>query len=245
MMQIRRAAERGTTNLGWLDSKHTFSFGRYIDRDWWKFGSLRVLNDDIIAGGGGFGTHPHEEMEIVSLVLRGTLTHRDSEGHESTMRRFGVQRMSAGTGIEHSEFNASTDEPAHLYQLWLLPNEPERTPSYEEATFDLDSHKGELITLVSDNPPSNALHIGADASVQGGILRAGDSARTELRPNGWAWVQVAEGSATLHAGAETVNLNEGDGAGITEHSSIELIGSAPDNAHTLLYVIEGAPPRQP
>src|SRR5438552_2530700 len=163
MIQVRPAAERGQTRISWLDSRHTFSFGDYWDPRHMGYRSLRVINDDRVAPGGGFGTHPHRDMEIVTYVLDGALEHKDSLGTGSVIRPGELQRMSAGTGIRHSEFNASATEPVHLYQIWLLPEKRGQAPSYEQKPFDPAARAGRWQLVASPNAAEGSLTIHQDA----------------------------------------------------------------------------------
>ncbi|MGB8273863.1 MAG: pirin family protein, partial [Alphaproteobacteria bacterium] len=206
---IRRADERGRSKLAWLDSKHSFSFGSYFDPKCMGFRSLRVINDDRIAPGGGFATHPHRDMEIVTYVLDGALSHRDSLGNGSVIRPGEVQRMSAGTGIEHSEFNASDTEPVHLLQVWLLPERLNLAPGYEQRA--IVPAQGSGLSLVgSPDGREGSVTIHQDVALYAGRFAPREAARLALEPGRSAWVQVARGDIAV--GGET--LSDGDGLAV-------------------------------
>jgi redox-sensitive bicupin YhaK (pirin superfamily) len=227
MMQVRKAAERGHANFGWLDSRHTFSFGEYYDPSFMGFGPLRVINDDRIAGAGGFGMHGHRDMEIVTYVLDGALTHRDSLGTGSTLRPGDVQRMSAGTGIRHSEFNASQTEELRLLQIWLLPDEQGVAPSYEEKNFA--DRVGRLRLVASRAGREGSVSMHTDTDVFATVLAKGDEARHAFAPGRLGWVQVARGSLDVNG----VTLEEGDGLAIVDEEAITL--RANGEAEALLF----------
>jgi redox-sensitive bicupin YhaK (pirin superfamily) len=218
MIQLRKAAERGRTQIGWLDSAHTFSFGDYYDPRNMGFRSLRVMNDDRIEPGQGFGTHPHRDMEILTYVLDGALAHRDSLGTSSIIRAGELQRMTAGTGISHSEFNASATEPVHLYQIWLFPERKGLTPGYEQREFASTQKPGQLRVVASRERRDDSLTIHQDASVFLGSLQEGDVLRYKLAPGRHAWVQTLRGRLTLNGRA----MEAGDGATVSDESEISL-----------------------
>ncbi len=220
MLTIRRAAERGHTDFGWLDSWHSFSFGDYRDPRHMGFHSLRVINDDRIAAGGGFPTHPHRDMEIITWVLDGALEHRDSLGTGSVIRAGDLQRMTAGTGIQHSEFNASKTEPVHLLQIWLFPEARGLTPSYDQWAFPADARRGQLKLIASHEGREGSLSFRTDASVYAAALSPGDRVTHEIAAGRGAWVQVATGAITLNG----QRLDAGDAAALTDEASIELVG---------------------
>jgi redox-sensitive bicupin YhaK (pirin superfamily) len=217
MLTIRPAAERGHAHIDWLDSHHSFSFGEYYDPKHMGFRSLRVINDDVIAPGGGFGTHPHRDMEIVTWVLDGALEHRDSLGTGSVIRPGEVQRMSAGTGIRHSEFNASTSTPVHLLQIWLLPERAGLPPSYEQKSIPLDDGAG-LHLIASPDGRAGSVTIHQAADVWAGRLASGAEATHALAAGRHAWVQVARGDVHLNGQA----LHAGDGAALSNETTIAL-----------------------
>ena len=229
MIRIRPAQERGRTRIGWLDSWHSFSFGDYYDPDHEQFRALRVMNDDIIAGGGGFGTHPHRDMEIVTYVLDGSLTHRDSLGTTGTIGPGEWQRMSAGTGIYHSEFNAAPTEPVHLYQIWLLPARRGLTPSYEQKRIDPAETPGRWRTIASPDGRDGGLTIHQDAVLTAAVLADGQELTAALAPGRHAWLQVLRGKVTLNGQA----LSAGDGAAVSEEQALTLRGNG--SAEVLLF----------
>jgi redox-sensitive bicupin YhaK (pirin superfamily) len=215
MITIRPAAERGHANFGWLDTHHTFSFGHYYDPRHMGFGALRVINDDRVAPGAGFPTHPHADMEIITYVLEGALAHKDSTGTSAVIRPGEVQRMSAGTGIRHSEFNASADAPVHLLQIWLLPEREGLAPGYEQKAFEI----GDGLTLVaSRDGRAGSVTVHQDAALWAAKLVPGEPARHALAPGRRAWLQVARGDAVLNGR----KLSAGDGAAITGEAGLEL-----------------------
>ena len=228
MMRIRRSEERGHANHGWLDSYHTFSFADYHDPKHLHFRALRVINEDRIAGGGGFGTHPHRDMEIITYVLSGALEHKDSMGNGSIIRPGNVQYMAAGTGVQHSEFNHSPTEPAHLLQIWIMPDTRGAQPGYAEKSF-ADAPAGVLNLIASKTGRAGSIAINQDADLFVAKLRAEDRVKHPLAPGRGAWLQVAQGEVTLNG--ELVKA--GDGAAITSEASIEIRASQP--AQVLLF----------
>jgi len=222
MMTIRPSQERGHANHGWLDTYHTFSFADYYDPRHTGFRSLRVINDDTVLPGSGFGIHPHRDMEIISFVLSGALQHRDSMGSEAVMKAGDVQRISAGSGILHSEFNASQEEPVHFLQIWILPDRQGAEPRYGEKSF-ATAASGRLSLIASKTGRDDSLGINQDADVYLAKLNKHDAVSHELRPARHAWVHVAEGEVTLNG--ET--LRTGDGAAITDEPKLRLTGIKP------------------
>jgi quercetin 2,3-dioxygenase len=220
MITIRPAAERGQTDFGWLDSKHSFSFGEYQDYDHMGFHSLRVINDDKVAGGGGFPSHPHRDMEIITWVLSGALQHKDSLGTGSVIQAGDLQRMTAGTGIVHSEFNASKTDPVHLLQIWIFPDQRGLKPSYDQKNFPAAERKGQLKLLASQDGRDGSISFHQDASLYAAALEPGQKVKHELAAGRAAWVQVATGSITLNG----QTLRAGDGAAIENESQLELVG---------------------
>lgn len=220
MITKRPAAERGHANHGWLDSHHTFSFADYYDPEHMGFRQMRVLNDDTVQPGQGFGTHGHRDMEIVSYVLEGALEHRDSMGTGSVLRAGDVQRMTAGTGVTHSEFNHSSDETLRFLQIWILPERRGLTPGYEERTVPAAEKQNTLRRIVSPDGGDGALKIHQDVTIYASRLDAGASVQHRLQPGRHAWVQVASGAITLNG--ET--LSRGDGAAIRDESTLTLTG---------------------
>lgn len=219
MITIRKAQDRGQADYGWLNTAYSFSFANYHDPKWMGFRSLRVINDDTVAGGGGFDMHPHRDMEIVTYVLSGALQHRDSMGNTAVMKAGDVQRISAGTGILHSEFNYSPIEPVHLLQIWLLPDRKGAKPSYAEKSF-ANAANGQLHLIASGTGRDGAVGINQDADVFVAKLGAGDRIQHALKPGRHAWVQVAEGELTLNG----QTLSVGDGAAVSEETVLELAG---------------------
>jgi redox-sensitive bicupin YhaK (pirin superfamily) len=212
MISVRHAKDRGQTRIGWLDSRHTFSFGEYYDPSQLGFGKLRVINDDRVAPAKGFGTHPHRDMEIVSYVVSGQLEHKDSMGTGSVIRRGDVQRMTAGTGVLHSEFNPSRTDPVHFLQIWILPETAGLTPSYEQKTFSEEERSGRLRLVASRGGEDGAIVVHQDVRLYAGILQADDEVELPLAAGRRAWVQVVAGSTILNG----VALEEGDGAAVQD-----------------------------
>ena len=229
MLTIRKAADRGRANFGWLDSRHTFSFGEYHDSDHMGFGSLRVINDDRVAAGGGFGTHPHRDMEIVTYVLDGALEHKDSLGTGSVIRSGDVQRMSAGTGIRHSEFNASKTEPVHFLQIWIMPETKGLAPGYEQKSFSADEKHGRLRLVASRDGRDGSVTVHRDADVYATLLAKDESVTHALKAGRVGWVQVARGRVTLNG----ERLEAGDGAAIETPGTFTLAGTT--EAEVLLF----------
>ncbi len=229
MIQVRRAEERGHADHGWLDSHHTFSFANYYDPKHMGFRNLRVINDDRVTPAEGFGTHPHRDMEIISYVLEGALEHRDSLGTGSVIRPGDVQRMSAGTGVTHSEFNASREEPVHFLQIWILPNQRGLKPSYEQRFFSEQEKAGQLKLVASPDCAEDSLHLNADVRVYAGTFAAGQTTRLRLEPNRYAWVQVARGELDVNG----ERLKAGDGLALSSESQVLLEGR--DNAEVLVF----------
>lgn len=229
MKTIRKSNERGHAQHGWLDSYHTFSFADYYDPKWLGFRSLRVINDDLILPGHGFGTHPHRDMEIISYVLDGELAHKDSMGNGSVIRPGDVQRMSAGTGVRHSEFNASDSEPVHFLQIWILPDRRGLDPSYEEKRFADAEKRGRLRLIGSRNGRDGSVTIHQDVDLYATLLQDGERVRHTLAPGRKAWLQLARGSAALNG----QQLYPGDGAAIEGPFEIDITASS--DAELLLF----------
>ena len=232
MIAVRPAAERLRTRIGWLDSRHTFSFGEHYDPRFMGYRALRVINEDRVAPGQGFGTHPHRDMEIISYMLEGALRHEDSMGTGSVINVGDVQRMSAGTGVLHSERNASDTKPAHFLQIWLMPDRNRLPPSYEQRTFPLADRRGRLTLVASRDRRDGSLAIHQDADLFSAILEPGQQVRHELKPGRHAWIQVARGDVTLNDEA----LHAGDGASADGGASISrssLVAST--DAEVLLF----------
>jgi redox-sensitive bicupin YhaK (pirin superfamily) len=230
MMVIRRGDERGRTEIDWLDSRHTFSFGDYHDPQAMGFRVMRVLNDDRVTPGAGFPTHAHRDMEIVTVVVDGALEHRDSLGTGSVIRRGDVQRMSAGTGIRHSEFNASKTEPVRFLQIWILPERAGLAPGYEQKTFPPAESRGRLRLVAARDGRDGAVTIHQDADIHVAVLDEGVEAKHPLRRGRFAWVQVTRGEVSVNG--ET--LSEGDGLALAEVDAVELASRA-DGTELLLF----------
>jgi hypothetical protein len=223
MIVHRKASERGGMRLNWLDTRHTFSFNRYYDPAWMGFRSLRVINDDIVAPKGGFGMHPHRDMEIVTWVLNGVVKHKDSTGSEGEIRPGEAQRMSAGTGIYHSEFNGSDTAPVRLLQIWIEPAEKGMEPGYEQKFFPQAERLNRLRLIASPDGREGSVTIGQDAAIYDAILSPGAAVEHPLKSGRAAWVQVAKGAIEMNGLA----LEEGDGAAITGESAVRLAADKP------------------
>jgi quercetin 2,3-dioxygenase len=228
MTTVRRSNERGSSKFNWLDSRHTFSFGDYYDPKHVGYSSLRVINEDRVNPGAGFPTHSHRDMEIITYVLEGALAHKDSTGTSSVIRVGDVQRMSAGTGISHSEYNASQIEPVHFLQIWIMPNETGLEPGYEQRSFDLNKESGKWV-LVAAPKAEGALKIHQDAELSLAVLPKGEKLNHQFRPGRHAWLQVARGKVTLHG----LSLEAGDGAAIENEQVVDL--TAIDQSEVLLF----------
>lgn len=218
MISVRPAAERGRTRIDWLDSAHSFSFGEYFDPRQMGFGSLRVINEDRVAPGQGFHTHGHRDMEIISYVLSGALAHRDSTGHEAVVRPGEVQVMGAGTGIRHSEFNASDRDPVHFLQIWIEPDRRGLPPRYQQKFFPAEARTGRLCLVAAPDGRDGALVINQDAALYAGILAAGQRLEHAVRPGRRAWMQVAAGDVAVNG----VRLTAGDGAAVSNANTLAL-----------------------
>jgi redox-sensitive bicupin YhaK (pirin superfamily) len=229
MIWVRKAAERGHFNHGWLDTYHTFSFGDYYDPAYLGFRSLRVINDDRVQPGQGFGMHGHRDMEIVTYVLDGALEHRDSLGNGSVLRPGELQHMTAGTGVRHSEFNPSDREAVHLYQIWLLPERKGLKPSYEQKAFSEEERRGRLRLVASPRGEDGSLRIHQDAQLYLATLKAGETVSNTLKPGRHAWLQVLRGQVALNGHP----LSPGDGAAVSEEKQLEIRGQ--DDAEVMLF----------
>lgn len=221
MITTRPSSERGRFNLGWLDTRHTFSFGQYHDPAHMGFGPLRVINEDIIAPAQGFGLHPHRDMEILTIVLAGALEHKDSLGSHGVIRPGEVQHMTAGRGVRHSEFNASKSEPVHLLQVWIMPHETGLPPAYGQKMFDADGRRDRLQVLASPDGRDGSLIMQQDALMMRATLDSNASVSHPLASSRLAWVQVMQGSALLNG----VPLAAGDGARADQESSLTIRSS--------------------
>jgi redox-sensitive bicupin YhaK (pirin superfamily) len=220
MQILRNSGERGHAEHGWLDSLHTFSFADYHDPAHMGFRALRVINEDTVAPGRGFGTHPHRDMEIISYVLEGALSHEDSMGTGSVIRPGDVQRMTAGTGVLHSEHNASKIDPVHFLQIWLIPSQRGLAPGYEQRAFSAEDKAGRLRLVASPDGRDGSITVHSDASLYAGVFGAGQAAELPLAPGRHAWVQVARG-AVLVNGQELI---AGDGLALTGEPGVKIEG---------------------
>lgn len=223
MIIKRPAAERGQTRTGWLDSHHTFSFNRYYDPRWSGFRDLLVINEDFVGPSGGFGAHSHSDMEILTYIVSGSLQHKDSMGNTSVIRAGEVQRMSAGTGVTHSEFNPSSEEPVHLLQIWITPERRGAAPGYEQREFSEEERSGRLRLIASHAGRDGSVKVHQDAEVYSGILGAGEEADFTIREGRSAWVQVVKGSVKLNG----VELGAGDGAAVSAEEKLSLRADEP------------------
>ena len=228
MITIRKSEDRGHFDFGWRDTYHTFSFDQYFDPAHSHFHSLRVINEDRVASGKGFPTHSHRDMEIITYILSGSLEHRDSMGNGSVIRPGDVQRMTAGTGVSHSEFNPSKSEPVHLLQIWILPNAQDLTPGYEEKNFPETERAGKLRLIASNDASDGSVELRQDARVYTSILEAGQSVEHALADNRYAWLQIARGTVKLNE----LEMKQGDGAAISRET-LNII--AHDRAELLLF----------
>ena len=226
---VRKAEERGKANFGWLQSRHSFSFGHYYDPAHMGFGPLRVINEDRVAPGGGFPTHPHRDMEIISYVLDGALEHKDSLGTGSVIRPGDVQRMSAGTGVRHSEYNASSREPVHFLQIWIIPEREGLKPSYEQKTFEPAEKRGKLRLIGSRSGREGSVTIHQDADLYATLLEASESVTHDVKAGRCAWVQVASGSIAVNG----QKLESGDGLAVEGEAGLQL--EAETSAEVLLF----------
>ena len=229
MITVRPGKERGHFDHGWLDTYHTFSFSQYHDPAHMGFRSLRVINEDRVEPGAGFPPHSHRDMEIITYVLAGGLAHKDSMGNASTIRPGNVQRMSAGTGVTHSEYNGSDTEPVHLLQIWILPETRNLPPSYEEKVFSAEDKRGRLRLVASQDAREGSARIHQDGSVYASLLEPGQTVRHALTPGRGAWVHLVSGAATVNGKL----LATGDGAAVEHEADVEIVATAP--AELLLF----------
>jgi redox-sensitive bicupin YhaK (pirin superfamily) len=229
MIRIRPAAERGHTDWGWLDSRHTFSFGDHRDPDHVSFRSLRVLNDDRVKAGAGFGTHGHSDMEILSYVLDGALEHKDSSGGGGVIRPGEIQFMRAGSGVMHSEYNHSKTEPVHFLQIWIVPDARNLAPAYGQKAFDREAARKSFVLLASRNGRSDTIQVHQDVDVWVTLLAPNERRDFSLRPGRHAWVHVARGAASLNG----IDVREGDGAAASKEDALKFLGKEP--AEILLF----------
>jgi quercetin 2,3-dioxygenase len=229
MIQVRPAAARGKTKSDWLDSHHTFSFGRYHDPRHMGFQTLRVINEDYVMPGAGFGTHSHSDMEILSYVIGGSLAHRDSSGGDGVIRAGEWQRMTAGTGISHSEFNASKTEPVHFLQIWILPESNGLTPGYEQKEFPATSKQEKLRLVASRDGGEGSLKIHQDVKTYNALLASGESISFDLPQGRHAWLQIVKGEVGLN----NTSLKPGDGAAVSDESNLTI--AAVQDAEIVLF----------
>ena len=229
MIAFRPAVERGHADHGWLDTRHTFSFASYHDLRHMGFRSLRVINEDRVQPAQGFGTHAHRDMEILTWVLEGALEHKDSMGNGSVIRPGDLQRMSAGTGVTHSEFNPSREAPVHFLQIWLLPRARGLPPGYEQKGFPQEARRGRLRLIAAGDGREGAVTIHQDADVWTALLQPGESVRHALAPGRYAWLHVARGAVTLNGST----LGAGDGAAVSDEAALEITAAA--GAEVLLF----------
>jgi len=231
MITVRRAGDRGHFDHGWLDTSHTFSFADYHDPGHMGFRSLRVINEDRVQPGQGFGTHGHRDMEILSYVLDGALAHRDTSGGDGVLRPGEVQRMSAGTGVRHSEFNDSTAAPVHFLQIWIIPDREGHAPSYQQRAYPEAERRGALRLVASPDGAAGSTTLHADVRVYASLLGEGEAVTHALEKGRHAWVQVARGEVTVNGTA----LRAGDGAALSGQPEVALRGGGPGVADLLLF----------
>lgn len=229
MIKVRKAEERGHANYGWLDTNHTFSFNTYYDPEFMGFRSLRVINEDSVEPGQGFGTHGHKDMEIISYVVEGALAHKDSSGGSEVLKPHEVQRMTAGTGIRHSEFNPSDEEKVHFYQIWIVPEKEGLEPGYEQTYFSPEDKKGKLKLVASRGGDDGSVKINQDVALYASILADGESVTHELAESRHAWIQVVKGSVEVNG----TRLDASDGAAISEEDRIEIVSKAVESEFLL------------
>jgi redox-sensitive bicupin YhaK (pirin superfamily) len=232
MITIRKSNERGHFDHGWLNTYHTFSFDQYYDQRYMGFRNLRVINEDFVAPGRGFPKHGHRDMEIITYILAGALKHEDSMGNGSVIRPGDVQRMSAGTGVRHSEQNASLAERVHLLQIWILPHTIELEPSYEQKAFSEDERRGQLRLIASEDGRDGSVTVHQDVSLFASILEAEQEVTREMDPLRYAWIQVARGAITVNG----EKAQQGDGVMVGGESSLTI--NAQDPAEILLFDLQ-------
>jgi redox-sensitive bicupin YhaK (pirin superfamily) len=229
MIRLRRNNDRGHTQLGWLDSRHTFSFGDYNDPRQMGFSDLRVINEDRVIPGKGFPTHSHRDMDIITYVLEGALAHKDSTATSSVIRIGDVQRMSAGTGISHSEYNASQTEPVHFLQIWIIPDETGLPPGYEQRAFSLDEQRGQWTLIAAKDGRDGSVTVHQDVDVWAARFSPGEQSSFPLKPSRNIWTQMARGAVTLNG----MSLTAGDGAAISKENTLEV--KALEDAEILVF----------
>lgn len=230
MITLRPSAERGHGNYGWLDTHYSFSFANYFDRKHMGFRDLRVINEDWIAAGQGFGSHPHEDMEIITYIVEGELSHRDSTGREATIKPNDVQRMSAGTGVVHSEYNNS-EAPVHLLQIWVTPEAKGLPASYEDRTFAREEKLNQLRLIASHDGRQDSTKINQDASVYASLLEGGESLEHQIAPGRHAWLQLITGELDVNG----TKLAKGDGGAVSDESRLRIANMADTQAEFLLF----------
>ncbi len=230
MIKIRKSTERGGGNFGWLDTKYTFSFNNYYDPRFMGFRNLRVINEDFVEANQGFGTHGHSDMEIITYVVEGALAHKDNSGGSETLRPHEVQRMTAGSGIRHSEFNPSETKKVHLLQIWILPEKNGLEPGYEQTYFAPETKQGKLKLVASRGGNDGSVRINQDVKLYSSILKDGEEIAHELAENRHAWIQIVKGTLTLNG----ENLSAGDGAAISDENLLK-IQSLTDETEFLLF----------
>ena len=231
MIQIRRSEERGHANHGWLNTYHSFSFADYYDPKFMGFRTLRVINEDRVAPGAGFGMHGHRDMEILTYVVKGSLAHKDSMGHQQTLGPNEIQRMSAGTGVRHSEFNPSNTEAVHFFQIWIEPASDGTPPSYEQIRFDPQEKRNRLLSLAGPKNGNGAARINQDAQVFVAELEQGAAISHHLTPERSAWVHVVRGEVMVNGAA----LRTGDAAAVSGEEQLSLTGGDAESSELLLF----------
>jgi redox-sensitive bicupin YhaK (pirin superfamily) len=231
MLTLRRAEDRGHSDLGWLSSHHTFSFGGYSDPRHMGFRALRVINDDRVAAGKGFGAHGHRDMEILSYVVDGRLAHKDSMGEAHELGPNEVQAMSAGNGVIHSEYNASDTEPTHFLQIWIMPAEKSIAPSYQQFAYDPAEKRGRLRLMAGPDAQNGAARIHQDARMYASVLAAGETVTSPLAPGRHAWVQCVTGDAEVNG----LSITTGDGVAVSDEREVVLRGAGTSGAELLLF----------
>lgn len=236
MITVRKSNERGHADHGWLNTYHTFSFANYYDPKHMGFGPLRVINEDVVAPGRGFGSHPHRDMEILTYVIRGKLAHKDSMGHTEQLGPNEIQRMSAGSGVVHSEFNGSNAEPVHLFQIWIEPRTRGEKPSYEQLAFDPAEKLNRFRVLASSTPVAGAATINQDASVAVAELEAGKQLDYTLAEGRAAWVHVVKGDVQVNG----TSLHAGDAAALRQEQMIQLQSGSNGNSEVLVFDVVAA-----
>ena len=229
MIKLRRSNDRGHTKLSWLDSRHTFSFGDYHDPKHMGFSELRVINEDRVIPGAGFPTHSHHDMEIITYVLDGALAHKDSTGTSSVIRVGDVQRMSAGTGISHSEYNASQSEPVHFLQIWIIPAQTSLKPGYEQRSFNIQEKSGGWVLVAAPYARDGAVKLHQDVELYLAAISKGQQLSYRLKPGRQAWLQITRGAVTLNG----MSFTAGDGAAVSQEDLLKLAAS--DDTEALLF----------